>query len=166
MTIKQAVLFAFTPLSLMVGAKVATAHAIQTDYQLHFDALEIQATFGDGESFPGAPVMIYSPENPDEPVLMGRTDSEGKFSFQPDQAVQGEWAVEIGDAESSHWDYLVVPVNEAGVELEAISQSLPAETQEPHRHDVFAYSFALILITLGAIAGLRFLSTSSTKSVL
>ena len=165
MMIKKIALLALTPLSLMLGAKTATAHAVQTDFQMHFDALEIQATFGDGESFPGAPVMVYSPENPHEPMLMGHTDSEGKFSFQPSADIQGEWAVEIGDAETSRWDYLVVPVNDAGVELDAISQSLPAETQEPHRHDIFAYSFALILLTLGAVAGWRFLTSTSTKSV-
>lgn len=161
MNIRQTACLALAPLSVMAIAETATAHMIQTDYTMGFEGLEIQATFGDGESFPDAPVFVYSPENPDEPILVGRTDSEGKFSFQPNQELKGEWAVEIGDAESSHWDYLVVPVNESGVELDAISQAAPATNQAPHRHDTFAYSFALILASLGAIAGFRFLRFSS-----
>ncbi|OKH15174.1 hypothetical protein [[Limnothrix rosea] IAM M-220] len=161
MKIRQTALLALAPLSVMAIAKTAAAHMIETDYTMGFDGLEIQATFGDGESFPDAPVSIYSPDNPDEPVLVGRTDSEGKFSFQPNQEIEGDWAIEIGDAETSHWDYLVVPVSNSGVELDAISQAAPAATQDPHRHDTFAYSFALILASLGAIAGFRFLRTTS-----
>ncbi len=161
MNIRQTALLALAPLSAMAIAKTATAHMVQTDYTMRFDSLEIQATFGEGEGFPDAPVSIYAPDNPDEPILTGRTDSEGKFSFQPNQEIEGEWAVEIGDAETSHWDYLVVPVTNSGVELDAISQAESAAIQAPHRHDTFAYSFALILASLGAIAGFRFLRLMS-----
>ena len=134
MNLKRFALLALAPLSLLLRTEIASAHLIQTDYTLHLDGLEIQATFGDGKTYPNAPVAIYSPENPDEPIFIGRTDSEGKFKFKPDQQLLGDWAVEIGDAETSHWDYLVVPVNEVGVALDAISNAEIEE--EEHHHGV------------------------------
>lgn len=152
---------ALLPLGMAIAPEVASAHAIQTNYQLRLDNFEIQATFGDGEAFPDAPVMVYSPENPDEPILVGRTDAEGKFSFRPDQTRQGDWAIEVGDANDNHWDYLVVPVTESGVDLNAISE-LP---QPEHRHDYVAYSYLLIFLAITTVFSWRwFQHTNSTTS--
>ncbi|MGB2925726.1 MAG: hypothetical protein WBB82_10525 [Limnothrix sp.] len=149
MKLKSFVLTALLPLGLLFSAKAAIAHSIETNYEVNFDHLEIQATFGQGEAFPDAPVTVYSPENPNEPILIGRTDKDGKFSFQPDTSLQGEWEVEIGDAETSHWDAIVVPVNEMGIEQDAISQY---ESAPDHRHDYVAYSLLLITVVGGAIS--------------
>lgn len=161
MKFSKTLLIALAPLSLFMGMKSASGHAVQTDFQMRLDALEIQATFGDGEGFADAPVMVYTPGNPDEPMMVGRTDAEGKFSFEPDQELTGDWAIEIGDAETSHWDYLIVPVEETGVELDDISQTPAAESQPWHYHGFSAYSFVLILGSLGAIAASRFLKTTT-----
>lgn len=152
MTMKQT-LFATAVLSLglLCTAGAASAHMVQTDYQLRLDRLEIQTTFGEEEAFAGAPVSVYSPENPDQPFMIGRTDENGKFSFQPDTAIEGDWSIEIGDANDSHWDYLVVPVTGHQVDLDAVS----AAPQPEHRHDYLAYSSLVLCIGVGAFSVYR-----------
>ncbi|MCU0526600.1 MAG: hypothetical protein MUF72_17455 [Elainella sp. Prado103] len=106
----------------------AFAHTVQTDYQLVADGLQVQSTFSTGEAFQGAIVKVFAPNQSDQPWLEGTTDVDGKFSFQPDQAIAGEWSVEIG--EGDHGDILSVPVNAQGVDVEAISQA----PDLPHVH--------------------------------
>ena len=106
--------------------EVAQAHSVQTDYLLGPDSgLSLDVTYSTGDPVSTAPVKIYSPDNPNEPWLEGTTDENGKFSFAPDSEKQGEWTVEIG--EFDHADILSVPVNENGVELDAISQGFPTQ---------------------------------------
>lgn len=136
----------------LLAPKAAFAHLVETNYQARFDNFEIQTTFSSGEAFPDAPVTVYSPENPDEPLFVGHTDKDGKFSFKPDIAKEGNWMVEIGEADDSHWDRLIVPVNEQGIEVDAVSE-LPSQPE--HHHDYFAYSFLLAIIILGIIYGTR-----------
>lgn len=136
----------------LLAPKAALSHMIETNYQAKLDKFEIQTTFSTGEAFPDAPVTVYAPENPDEPLFVGRTDENGKFSFNPDTTKEGNWAVEIGEADDSHWDRLIVPVNERGIEVDAVSE-LPHQPE--HNHDYFAYSFLLAIVTLGIIYGTR-----------
>ncbi|ANV84051.1 hypothetical protein AWQ21_06450 [Picosynechococcus sp. PCC 7003] len=134
-----------------LAPKAALAHAIETNFQVRFDNFEIQSTFGDGEVFPNAPVTVYSPDNPDQPIMIGRTDENGKFSFKADTTKAGDWAVEIGSADDSHWDRLIVPVQAEGIDANAISE-VP---QPEHSHDYFAYSFLAGIVGLGLVFGLR-----------
>jgi nickel transport protein len=152
MNIKQTLLTtALFPLGLMMSTRTASAHMIQTDYQLRLNSLEIQSTFSGEEAFAGAPVSVYSPENPDQPVFIGRTDENGKFSFRPDPAIEGDWSVEIGNADDSHWDYLVIPVNEHKIDLDAISK----QPQPEHHHNYLAYSYLALLAGIGTLCGYR-----------
>ena len=133
---------------------VAHAHAITTDYRLlpeRSNTLEIQSTFSEVESFPGAPVVVYSPENPDQPWILGTTDEEGKFSFQPEPGVTGIWSVEIG--EDSHWDQLNVPVGDRGIELDQISRGDRAIQVANHSHSPIPIAAAGLI--LGSIATRR-----------
>ncbi|NJN74434.1 MAG: hypothetical protein HC799_17395 [Limnothrix sp. RL_2_0] len=155
---------ALIPLGLIFSQEAASAHAIQTDYQLRLEGLEIRATFGDGEAFPDAAVTVYSPENPDEPILQGRTDADGKFNFQPDPNVEGDWEIEIGEADDSHWDAIIVPVHAEGIDLDAISQAEPIAPT--HRHDYIAYSFLLMAVTGTCSYGLRWLQTNKSSTSL
>lgn len=136
----------------LLTPKAALAHLIETDFQARFNQFELKATFSTGEAFPDAPVTVYSPDNPDEPLLVGRTDANGEFSFQPDTTKTGNWKVEIGNADDAHWDRLIVPVTKQGIDVEEISALPP---QPEHQHDYFAYSFLLMVISLGLIFGLR-----------
>lgn len=106
-------------LSLFSFPDAAYAHAVQTDYHLVKDALEIQATFSTGEAFEGADVVIEAPDQPDQIWLKGKTDENGTFAFEPDRKLEGEWSVRIG--EGDHGDILSVPVSEKGIDVEEIS---------------------------------------------
>ncbi|MEO1348968.1 MAG: hypothetical protein AAFW84_09230 [Cyanobacteria bacterium J06635_15] len=125
-------------LGLVSSPGRALAHMIETDYQLIYDSLEIQSleiqsVFSTGEVFPNAPIVVYSPEDPTTPWLEGTTDESGKFVFDPDPAIAGEWSVEIG--EDSHWDRLRIPVGDRGIDFDAITY---LDGHTPHRHHPFA----------------------------
>ncbi|MEM6501799.1 MAG: hypothetical protein AAF685_08170 [Cyanobacteria bacterium P01_C01_bin.89] len=146
-------------LSLGVAQNAAHAHAITTDYRLlpeRINTLEIQSTFSEVESFPNAPVVVYSPENPDQPWMTGTTDENGKFAFQPEPGVTGIWSIEIG--EDSHWDQLYIPVGGDGIQLNLISQSDRAAQVAKHSHAPFTITLAGLI--LGSVATRRLLKRS------
>ncbi|MDJ1182690.1 hypothetical protein [Roseofilum casamattae] len=118
-------------LGLGMAPQASFAHSVQTDYYALDDRVEIQSTFSTGEVFEGAPVVVYAPNDPTTPWLETTTDENGEFVFEPDPTIAGEWSVEIG--EGGHWDNLLVPVNEAGIEAETISE-VPERPSERHRH--------------------------------
>lgn len=101
----------------------AWAHSVETNYALDAAVktrLQVQSTFSTGEPFAGATVRVYAPGQPDQPWWEGTMDDQGQFSFAPDANRPGNWEVEIG--EDGHADYLRVPVTEAGVAVNQISQ--------------------------------------------
>lgn len=116
----------FVIFGLLTVAGKASAHMVETNYVLDrfSDAqseqvLKMQSTFSNGDPLKGAKVNVYSPNNPVTPWAQGVTDSEGRFSFAPDQALTGDWEVVI--RQQGHGDILTVPVSEAGVTTELIS---------------------------------------------
>jgi len=120
-------------LSIVSLPKVALGHAVETDFQSMSDRLEIQSMFSTGEAFEGAPVVVYAPNDPTTPWLETTTDENGQFVFQPDPSIPGEWSIEIG--EGGHWDNLIVPVGDAGIQSENISylDGQPYHTHNPNR---------------------------------
>ena len=144
-------------LGLVVNPGRAFAHAIETDYQLLIDTfamqtLEIQSVFSTGEVFPNAPVVVYSPEDPDTPWLEGTTDESGKFIFNPDPTMAGEWSVEIG--EDSHWDRLQIPVSDRGIDFDAISY---IDGHRPHLHHPFTDQLVVAGAAICSALGGQFL---------
>lgn len=108
---------------LMVAGK-ASAHMVETNYVLEQFAdeqsvLNMQSTFSNGAPLKGAKVTVYSPNNPVTPWSQGVTDSDGRFSFSPNQSLPGDWEVSI--EQQGHGDRLTVPVDENGVTPELIS---------------------------------------------
>jgi len=161
MKVKQFFLASIPLLGLVAYPGATLAHLIETNYQLVADSLEIQPTFSTGEVFPNAPVVVYSPNDPTTPWLEGRTDEEGKFVFNPDPAISGEWAVEIGEESNSHWDRIEVPVSDRGIEFESISQ---ADEQTPHSHRQFANQLIVAAIALGSIVGGKWVGRKVRRS--
>lgn len=107
--------------ALLLPAQQALAHSVQTDYLLSGDrSLALDVTFSTGEPLADAIVKIYSPDNLSEPWMEGKTDENGQFNFHPDQELEGEWTLEIG--EYSHADILSVPVEKEGIQIDDISQ--------------------------------------------
>ncbi len=116
----------FVVLGLFTVAGKASAHMVETNYVLDQlsntqsqQVLNMQSTFSNGTPLKGAKVNVYSPNNPVTPWTQGVTDSEGRFSFSPDQALTGDWEVKI--EQQGHEDILTVPVDEAGVASDLIS---------------------------------------------
>ena len=116
----------FLVFGLLTVAGKASAHMIETNYFLDQfsneqsqQVLKMQSTYSNGQPLKGAKVNIYSPNNPVTPWAQGLTDSEGRFSFSPDQTLPGDWEVVI--RQQGHGDILTVPVDEAGVTTELIS---------------------------------------------
>lgn len=152
MKLKQLLLTTTLCTASLFASEAAFAHSIETDFQARFDSFKLKTTFGTGEAFPDAPVTVYSPENPDEPILVGRTDANGEFTFKADPSKPGNWKVEIGNADDNHWDQLIVPVSARGIQINDVSELPP---QPEHQHDYFAYSFLLMIVALGFIFGTR-----------
>lgn len=118
----------FFVLGVLAIAGKASAHMVETNYVLEQfsnrqseQVLNMQSTFSNGTPLKGAKVNVYSPNNPITPWTRGITDSEGRFSFSPDQAMPGDWEVVI--RQQGHGDILTVPVDEAGVTPELISDT-------------------------------------------
>jgi len=128
-------LFHNTPLArkvLMFAAAVglaalptkAMAHQVQTNYFVNDragDSLELRTTFGNGEPLKGAKVTVYSPDQPLRARITGTTDSQGRFTFDPDEAISGDWEVNIKRA--GHQDILTVPVTEEGIDLDLMASN-------------------------------------------
>lgn len=129
--------------SLLGFPESAFAHSVETNYHLQADLLEIEAVFSTGEAFEDADVVVHPPSESDIPEIQGLTDQEGKFIFEPDYSIVGDWSVEIG--EGSHWDKLVIPVSDRGIDVDAISQT---HYDLPHYHFNFGRQLAVVEIAL------------------
>lgn len=102
----------------------AMAHQVQTNYFVNNqadDSLELRTTFGNGEPLKGAKVTVYSPDQPLRARVTGITDSQGRFTFQADNAISGEWEVNIERA--GHQDILNVPVTPEGIDLDLMASN-------------------------------------------
>ncbi|MEL7333935.1 MAG: carboxypeptidase regulatory-like domain-containing protein [Cyanobacteria bacterium J06560_2] len=102
----------------------AMAHQVQTNYFVNGqaeDSLELRTTFGNGEPLKGAKVTVYSPNQPLRARATGVTDSQGRFTFEPDQSISGDWEVNIKQA--GHQDILTVPVTEEGIDLDLMASN-------------------------------------------
>ena len=62
------------------------------------------------------------------PYTTGVTDSQGRFSFQPDEAITGDWEVKIKRA--GHADIIHVPVTEEGIDEDAMAFGAEVEGAE------------------------------------
>ena len=122
-------LIPFVCLSSLSLAPRVLAHSVETNYAMEASKLAITATYSTGEPVPQTPIVVYAPNDPSKPWMIGATDAEGKFAFQPDGQIQGEWEVKIG--EGDHSDLLSVPVSAQGVDVEKISKS---DGHEGHVH--------------------------------
>ncbi len=103
----------------------AMAHQVQTNYfinnQANNESIELRTTFSNGQPLKGAKVTVYSPDQPLQARVTGVTDSQGRFTFAPTEAINGDWEVNIERA--GHQDILTVPVTEEGIDLDLMASS-------------------------------------------
>ncbi|MEO0541237.1 MAG: hypothetical protein AAFZ80_10280, partial [Cyanobacteria bacterium P01_A01_bin.105] len=126
-------------LALVTMGERALAHGVQTDYLLS-NQLQLQTTFSNGEPLKGAKVSVYAPNNPTQPWMQGATDADGRFAFEPDRSLVGDWEVTI--MQRGHGDILTVPVDAEGIDGTLIS----SHDLDPHN----AGGIGILLV--GAIA--------------
>lgn len=107
-------------LALLSTPQKAFGHAVETKF-LFEDDLQIQTLFSSGEPLTEAKVQVFSPDNPEEPWLEGKTDAEGRFAIEPDTKIPGNWEIII--QEKGHGDILTVPVDAQGVDVNLISDA-------------------------------------------
>ena len=140
-------LLAIATVGIAVVPTKAFAHQVQTNYILNAqpaaesaavqngvekkgESLELQSTFSNGQPLKGAKVSVYAPNRPLQPYTTGMTDSQGRFSFKPDDLISGEWEVKI--KRDGHSDILYVPVTNDGIDGEAIASAPVEEIQDMH----------------------------------
>ena len=90
----------------------ALAHGADIEYTVDM-AIEIVATYDNGEPMAGAQVTIYAPDAPSTPWLTGVCDDEGRFTFVPDTSKPGIWVVQVRQA--GHGDIVHIPIGEGAM---------------------------------------------------
>lgn len=111
----------------MLGAVVipttAIAHGAKLDYQT-VSAIEVIATYDNGDPMVEAQIAVYTPEDPNTPWLTATTDDQGRFTFTPDPNLAGNWEVSVRQA--GHGDIVAIPV---GTEMAAAEAGSAESTQ-------------------------------------
>ncbi|PSN17298.1 carboxypeptidase regulatory-like domain-containing protein [filamentous cyanobacterium CCP5] len=92
---------------LALSATAALAHG--ANIEVSQGQIQIQATYDGGNPMANAQVLVYSPDNLEEPWTEATTDESGRFSFEPDSA--GTWEVTVRQA--GHGDVVTIPVGES-----------------------------------------------------
>ena len=87
----------------------AYAHGAKIEYTVDI-AIEIVATYDDGQPMANAQVTVYAPDDPSTPWLTGVCDDEGHFSFIPDTSKPGTWDVQVRQA--GHGDIVHITIGE------------------------------------------------------
>ncbi len=109
------------------GATPAIAHGSSVDFSLR-QAVEITATYENGDPMDEAQVSIYAPDDPETPWQTGLTDGEGTFQFAPDQA--GQWDVKVRKA--GHGNLVTIPINATTTEASVASVASVASGSSPY----------------------------------
>ncbi|BAQ64256.1 hypothetical protein [Geminocystis sp. NIES-3709] len=117
-------------LGLMVifgtSSEKVLAHGVLINYHPK-EAIEIQAKFENGNPMTNAQVVIYSPNNPNQPWLTSTTDDEGKLMFFPDYSQKGDWTVKVRSA--GHGDVLNIPIELSSSNPQPENSSSPSENK-------------------------------------
>lgn len=100
-------------IAMITMPTIALAHGANIQSRTT-SAIEIKASYDNGQPMAEAQVQVYSPGEPQTPVFTGTTDEEGQFVFVPDQL--GDWEVSVRQA--GHGHITVIPVGTARTETD------------------------------------------------
>lgn len=139
--------------SVVAFPSAALAHTLEAHFQPQSERLEIQAIFSTGEFYDGADVVVHPPSDAEAEEIQGLTDEDGRFVFEPDYDLAGDWTIEVG--EGNHWDLLIVPVADGRIGFDQITQLHP---ELPHHHHHYASNQLFVAaIALGSFLASRLL---------
>jgi nickel transport protein len=99
-----------TALSVFGWQLPGFTHGVNINYE-PASALQVTATYDNGDPMAEAQVVVYAPENPAEPWMTGTTNQAGQFTFTPDPAQPGNWEVQVRQA--GHGDIVSIPLQAA-----------------------------------------------------
>ncbi len=99
-------------LIIAFSASGVAAHGSESHVDIDGNVVTVNADYDDGEGMGEAQVVVYAPDNGDEPWLTGVADADGLYSFEPDTSIVGEWKIELRSA--GHGETLYVMVNDDG----------------------------------------------------
>ncbi|AFZ48040.1 hypothetical protein Cyast_2090 [Cyanobacterium stanieri PCC 7202] len=122
-------LFCFTSaliISLLITPVKTFAHGVVLDYE-KVDAIALIAQYDTGEPMSNAQVVVYAPNNPDEPYLQGVADENGNFTFTPDKTITGNWTVRVRTA--GHGSIINIPV-------ESTSETVASENTDHDSNEI------------------------------
>ncbi|MEB3159983.1 MAG: carboxypeptidase regulatory-like domain-containing protein [Synechocystis sp.] len=88
------------------GALPALAHGVKVQHQA-VAAIAVVAQYESGKPMAEAQVLVYAPDQSQEPWLIGKTDQTGKFLFTPDGDRPGNWEVAV--RQGGHGTMVTVP---------------------------------------------------------
>jgi len=71
------------------------------------NAIEIRASYDNGDPMAEAQVTVYAPDEPTDPWLKGTTAEDGTFAFVPDPNLEGDWDVRVRKA--GHGELISIP---------------------------------------------------------
>lgn len=75
------------------------------------NAIEVRASYDNGEPMAEAQVTVYAPEDPTDPWLKGTTAEDGTFAFVPDTDFKGDWDVRVRKA--GHGELISIPIEDS-----------------------------------------------------
>lgn len=97
----------------------ALSHAAVLDVGT-VQAIAVDAYYDSGEPMVEAQVSVFSPDNPQQPWLRGRTDERGQFVFVPGES-EGRWTVQTRQAGHGSMAYIDVSAGYAEASSLAVS---------------------------------------------
>jgi len=107
MKIKLRFIITLTLLIFILAIPVKVyAHGAHIQYTS--SGIEITAKYDNGEPMSGAQIVIYTPDDLSNAWLTGTLDDGGKFTFNPDTSITGNWKVKVRLA--GHGDIINIPV--------------------------------------------------------
>lgn len=119
----------------VVGCLMPTAvlaHGAKIDYKIA-PAISLKAMYDGGEPMSGAQIVVYAPDDPAEPWRTGKTDEQGRYTFTPDPAISGEWAVQARQAGHGAMMHVMLGEEDASDDADADPNktvSVPAQTAQ------------------------------------
>lgn len=140
--------------SLWIIPLKTLAHGAVIDYE-KIDAIALVAQYDTGEPMNNAQVIVYAPNNADEPYLQGVTDDNGNFTFTPDTTITGNWTVRIRTA--GHGSIINIPVESketvAPESNDNDSNEISTNQPETPRQSSFPNTSQRLLMTISGVWG-------------
>ncbi len=116
-------------LALILGlnyTQKGLTHGSNIEY-IFTKAINIKATYENGDLIKNGQVTVYNPSDPANPWLKGFTNEKGEFIFIPDYSITGNWEVKVRQA--GHGNIITIPINQDSVNDSKTETTIKAENE-------------------------------------